>query len=87
MSIKRVSKDEAFQRIEFNPDAEMAKRIGSPANAYVTVADVERMGVGRSFTAVTGLPYNAILRVHDTLVDRQGNPVEVSTQPGLGSAL
>lgn len=83
MSFKRVSKDEAFQRIEFNPDEELAKRIGSPANAYVTVADVERMGVGRSFTAVTGLPYYAIVRVHDELVDTQGNRVELLL-PSLG---
>ena len=84
MSIKRVSKDEALHRIEFTPDEETAKRVGSPALAYVTVADVERMGVGRSFTVVTGLPYHAIVRVRDELVDRLGNRVELLA-PSCGS--
>mgnify|MGYP000420277527 CR=1 FL=1 len=75
--MKKVYSDNAFHKIEFVPTEVMAKRIGSPALAFVSEAEVSRSGLEASFTMVTGRPASSILKVHKGLVDATGHPVEV----------
>jgi hypothetical protein len=75
--MKKVYADSAFRKIEFVPTEAMAKRIGSPAFAFVSQADVEKFGLEVGFTAVTGRPASSILKVDEVLVDATGDRVEV----------
>ncbi len=75
--MRKVYSDNAFHKIEFAPSESLAKRIGLPAYAYVSEADVGRLGLESSFTVVTGYPASSILKVHAGLVDATGQSVEV----------